>query len=167
MNQTAKNNIHNNIVVRAATKRDGKAISQLIAELCRYEGVRNSTFNENDFARDGTGMDRAFSALVAEVEGKIIGFLTYYPGYDLPSATRGHHLGDFFVLEQFRRSGIGKALFSELARVTLARNFSWVSWTVLEKNDPALAFYKKLSAVLRNDVKFMAIGKIALGRVVG
>ena len=151
--------------MRAANKQDGNAICGLIAELCRYEGIRNSSFTEKDFARDGMGLDKAFSTIVAEVDGKVVGFLTYYQGYDMPSATRGHHLGDFYVREDMRRNGIGQALFKELAQITLARKFAWISWTVLEKNEPALAFYKKVNAILRHDVKFMAIGKMALQKI--
>jgi len=152
------------IKIREAGKKDSAEIVKMLAALCEYEGLRKSTFTDSDFLRDGHGLSRAFNTIIAEMDGVVAGFMTYYAGYDMPSATRGFHLGDFFVKPEFRRNGIGKSLFCRLAEITLKKKYSWVSWTVLDKNSPAIALYNKMGAVTPDGVTFMAIGRNGLER---
>ncbi len=147
------------IIIRHARLEDAGEVAAMLAGLCEYEGVRKSEFKPEDFIRDGFGENRAFSALVAEINNQVIGFLTYYPGYDMPSAKRGYHLGDFYVKKEFRRRGVGKKLFAALAQIVLDNGSCWISWTAMANNRPALEMYAKFGAVTPKNVQFMAIGK--------
>ena len=45
-----------------------------------------------------------------------------------------------------RGKGHGKALLRELAKLAVARDCSRVEWSVLNWNEPSIAFYKALGA---------------------
>ena len=46
-----------------------------------------------------------------------------------------------------RGSGLGKALLSTLARIAVDQGCGRVEWSVLDWNEPAIGFYKRLGAV--------------------
>jgi len=55
------------------------------------------------------------------------------------------------VYPEFRGKGIGRALMVYLARVAVERNCGRFEWWVLDWNEPAIAFYRKLGAVPMSD----------------
>ena len=46
-----------------------------------------------------------------------------------------------------RRFGVGKALLQHLARICVDRNYTRFEWSVLDWNEPSIAFYRSLGAV--------------------
>ena len=53
----------------------------------------------------------------------------------------GIHLEDLFVRDRFRRRGLARALLATLARECVERNYSRLSWAVLDWNTNAIALY--------------------------
>ena len=45
-----------------------------------------------------------------------------------------------------RGKGIGKALLDKIISIAKERNYGRVEWSVLNWNEPAIEFYKKISA---------------------
>jgi GNAT superfamily N-acetyltransferase len=58
---------------------------------------------------------------------------------------------DLFVRPAFRGRGYGAALLRHLARLAVERGCARFEWSVLDWNEPALAFYRKLGAVPMDD----------------
>jgi GNAT superfamily N-acetyltransferase len=56
------------------------------------------------------------------------------------------YLEDLFVRSDARGSGLGKALLCALAQIAIERDCARLEWWVLDWNDPAIQFYKKLGA---------------------
>ena len=56
------------------------------------------------------------------------------------------YLEDLLVTEKMRGKGIGQLLFNELFKEAKARQLNGIAWQVLEWNEPAIKFYKKLNA---------------------
>jgi ribosomal protein S18 acetylase RimI-like enzyme len=54
---------------------------------------------------------------------------------------------DLYVRPAARGGGHGKALLLELARIAVARGYGRVEWSVLDWNEPAIGFYRRLGAV--------------------
>ena len=159
--------------IRDATFADAEAIVELVRALALFEESGDASFTADDFLKYGFGEKPSFRVIVAESGNKlphdkttdsIIGFLMYYEGYDLASASHGTHLADIFVHENARGQGAGRALIRELAQRTLAAGGQWVSWTVLKKNRAAKKFYTDLGASNVN-VDFMAWGASALTKL--
>jgi GNAT superfamily N-acetyltransferase len=65
------------------------------------------TIGEEDLAQDSVGENPRFRALVAEWDGQPAGYAVFF-GYYSTWAGRGLFLKDLFVLEAFRKRGIGR-----------------------------------------------------------
>jgi GNAT superfamily N-acetyltransferase len=75
------------------------------------------------------------------------GFAVYFFNYSTFLARPGLYLEDLFVQPASRGRGIGKALLLHLARLANARGCGRMEWSVLDWNEPAIAFYESLGAV--------------------
>lgn len=149
-------------IIRPATPLDVKAIAVLLTELNRIEGQDVVTTPEAIAeALFAPNREVALHALVAEDGNDVVGMLLYYAGYDTLSASVGHHLADMVVAATHRRTGLGRALVRELARITLAQQKEWISLTALTRNKDAQAFYRTLG-MTQVAVDFFAMGKQAL-----
>lgn len=166
MNTLSSRQTASPVIIRDAQQEDAGAVVALAAALSQFEEVGEGAFSEEDFLKFGFGEGASFRVLVAEdtQSTQVIGFLMYYPGYDLASASHGSHLADVFVMQQARGKGAGHALVAELARRTLAAGGQWVSWTVLKKNRAAKKFYTNLGAS-NVAVDFMAWGASTLQKL--
>jgi ribosomal protein S18 acetylase RimI-like enzyme len=55
-------------------------------------------------------------------------------------------LEDVYVRPAARGRGLGKALLTAVARVAVERKCGRMEWSVLDWNEPAIGFYRKLGA---------------------
>ena len=135
-------------IVRQATPEDIPTVHALIVELAIYERAGNEV--ETTVAQlieDGFGPERIFELFVAESEGAIVGMALWYTKYSTWKGKCGF-LEDLVVRDEFRDKGIGRALFEAVAAECAQRNFGRMEWQVLDWNEPAIGFYKKLGAEL-------------------
>jgi GNAT superfamily N-acetyltransferase len=86
-----------------------------------------------------------------ESNQKIIGFALFFISYSTFLTRRGLYLEDLFVLSEYRGMGIGKALIANLAQTAISRGYGRVEWSVLEWNEPAIAFYTRIGAEILPD----------------
>ena len=144
--------------IRVAESRDVHVIQVLLAQLYEEEGA--------DYVQDAPALhDALFSttnptrlrAFVAEQDGTIIGTVIYYAGYDVSSASFGFHLADIIVHRDYRRRGLGRLLFAQMAAQGLSEKAVWISLTVLHENAAARAFYRSLGFT-KAKVDFYHIG---------
>ena len=56
-----------------------------------------------------------------------------------------------FVVPEKRGKGIGRAVLCELARRAVAEGCVRMEWSVLDWNEPAVAFYRSLGAKAMDD----------------
>ena len=97
----------------------------------------------------------AYEKLLDEVEAECVlafeddapaGFAFFFTSYSTFLARPGLYLEDLFVQPEFRGRGIGKALLVHLARLANARGYGRMEWSVLDWNEPAIAFYEAFGA---------------------
>jgi len=69
------------------------------------------------------------------------------------------------VRPAFRGHGIGKALLRELAVIATQRGYGRVEWAVLDWNEPAIGFYRKLGAEPKSDWTVFQLSGDALARL--
>lgn len=139
------------ILIRKGLKTDLPEVLDLIRELAAYEKAPNEvTVSINEMENDGFSPNPVFHFFVAETRHKIIGISLYYIKY---STWKGKcvFLEDIIVTEQFRKHGIGKKLFDEVVKVAKEMKVKRLEWQVLEWNEPAINFYKKLNANFDNE----------------
>lgn len=136
------------IEIRKGVIDDLPQVLGLIQELAVYERAPNEVTNTlREMERDGFGENPIFKFFVAEGENGIVGIALYYTAY---STWKGKtlYLEDLVVTERLRRSGIGRKLFNAVAQEAKETGAKRFRWQVLEWNEPAILFYKKIGAEL-------------------
>lgn len=136
------------IQIRPGTESDLPAVHALIKELAEYERAPEKVhLSLEQLISDGRGSHPLYRLLVAETDGDVAGIALFYFGY---STWKGKlmYLDDLIVTETMRKQGIGKMLFDELIRVAKQEDAKQIRWHVLDWNEPAINFYKKLEAEL-------------------
>ena len=147
------------ITVRSARPDDADFIAGMARALSVADNGRSSRFTAESFRRDGFGERAAFSTMVVEFDGEVVGYVVYYTGYDTDSATRGIYLADLYVDETFRRQGLGQALLTGLAAAARSDGARWMFWSVLKRNRGARRFYKTVAPELKDVIVCAAFGQ--------
>ncbi|PSR54797.1 GNAT family N-acetyltransferase [Adhaeribacter arboris] len=140
-----------NISIRRGTPADLPQVYALIQELAVYEKAPHEVTNTlADMQEDGFGSNPVFEFIVAEANDTVIGLCLYYMAY---STWKGRmlYLEDLVITEAYRRYGVGKKLFDAFARRALELKVKRLKWQVLEWNEPAIRFYRKLNANLDSE----------------
>ena len=130
--------------IRPYTKRDAKALVGLVRALARYEKLKPiAPAAAGRLVRDA---GRRFRVLLAEADGRAVGYAIYFFTYSTVLARPSLYLEDLFVLPEYRRLGLGGRFFAELRREAQRERCGRLEWAVLDWNAPAQRFYRKLGA---------------------
>src|SRR5205823_1366347 len=78
---------------------------------------------------------------------EVAGFALWFLNFSTWTGRHGIYLEDLFVRPQHRGLGYGASLLAELARVCVAQGYARLEWSVLDWNQPAIAFYRALGSV--------------------
>lgn len=133
--------------IRSATVNDIPLILQFIQELAQYEKApQEAVATQEDLLRDGFSAHPKFRVVIAEWEGAPAGFALFFYNYSTWMGRAGIYLEDIFVRPAFRRRGVGKALLTHLAKITIDEGCGRFEWQVLDWNTPAIEFYESLGA---------------------
>jgi GNAT superfamily N-acetyltransferase len=152
--------------IRTARATDAPSIGALARQFADYLQQLGDTtefkLTAETCLRDGFGDNPAFTGLVAEYDGKVIGYLIYHFGYDSDAAARTLHIADLFVDRTERRKGTGRALMARAAEIARQAGAEEIIWSVFRSNHLATAFYESLGAERIRDVFFMKLRADAL-----
>jgi GNAT superfamily N-acetyltransferase len=133
--------------IRTTTETDVPVILSLIRELAEYEREPNAVVATEAGLRDVLfGLKRAAEVLLALEKGEPVGFAVYFFNFSTWLGRPGLYLEDLFVRPAVRGRGYGKALLERLAQIAKERGCGRMEWAVLDWNDPAIQFYRKLGA---------------------
>lgn len=142
----------NKFTIRPATINDVEAIFTLIKALADYEKLSHLvTGNSQNLAEHLFGEQPYVEAIVAEVKEQVVGFSLFFNNYSTFLTKPGIYLEDLFVLPEYRRQGIGKAMLNYLADLALARDVGRLEWSVLDWNENAISFYQEMGATVLPD----------------
>lgn len=139
------------MTIRKGTKEDMQAVLDLIIELAVFEKEPDAVVvTQEDLIRDGFSDNPLFHTFVAENDGEIIGMALYYYRY---STWKGKtiHLEDLVVKENYRGTGAGLALYTEIIKQGKRDNVRRIEWNVLDWNENAIKFYEKSGAKILKD----------------
>jgi len=84
--------------------------------------------------------------VIASYEGEPAGFALFFHNFSTFLGRPGIYLEDLFVTPALRGHGIGRILLSYLARLAVERGCGRLEWWVLDWNEPAIRFYRRLGA---------------------
>ena len=163
------------IRIAPATETDVPLILRLIRALGEYERLSHQVVATEAALRDSLFGERpAAEVVIAHVDDVPVGFALWFHNYSTFLARPGLYLEDLFVLPEWRGHGIGRRLLTHLASVALERGCGRMEWAVLDWNESAIGFYRKLGATLLEDWRICRLtgetltalgGKTAGGRV--
>ncbi|MHB8635282.1 MAG: GNAT family N-acetyltransferase [Fimbriimonadaceae bacterium] len=140
------------ISISEATASDVELLLQFITELAEYEKLSEAVVGTAvDLRRTLFGHHRFAAAAVARVGVEPVGFALYFFNYSTFLARPGIYLEDLFVRPAHRGHGVGKALLRHVAREAVRVGAGRLEWSVLDWNDPAIGFYKRLGATPLDD----------------
>jgi GNAT superfamily N-acetyltransferase len=140
-----------NYIIREAIAIDMPAVFELINELATFEREPDAVLiTVEDLVRDGFGKDPMFKVIVAEVNEGIVGMALYYNRYSTWTG-KTIHLEDLIVRQNFRATGLGMALYTEIIKEGKKQKVRRIEWNVLDWNKPAIDFYEKSGAKVMFD----------------
>ena len=139
---------HPAFAIRPATEADVPLILALIRELAEFErllpevtadaaGLRAQLFGARPAAEVFLGF---------EPDGTPMGFALFFQNFSTFLGKPGIYLEDLYVRPAHRGRGLGKALLAQLAQLAIKRGFGRLEWAVLDWNENAIGFYRKLGA---------------------
>ena len=140
--------VNENYYIRSAELDDVPEIFVLIKELADYERLLDEVVaTEKQLGETLFGENSNVEVLLAYDENQILGFALYFQTYSTFLGRQGIYLEDLFVREFARGKGIGQALLQRIAKCVMEMGGGRLEWSVLDWNEPAISFYKKMGAV--------------------
>ena len=159
--------------VRDARREDVALIFGWVVELAEYERAPEQVTGTPELLEEALfGAAPSAEAVIAETreepgDWQPAGFALFHSTFSTWEARPGIWLEDLYVPPAHRRYGVGGALVSHLAKITVARGFTRLEWAALDWNEPALSFYAKIGAAGLDEWVLHRLDGPALHRVAG
>ncbi|MBN8813522.1 MULTISPECIES: GNAT family N-acetyltransferase [Sphingomonas] len=134
------------IAIRTATPDDVPLILDLVRELALYEREPDAVVATEAMLHDALFARRVAESLIAELDGRPVGFALFFHNFSTWTGKPGIYLEDLYVTPDARGAGAGKALLRHLAGIALDRDCGRFEWAVLDWNTPAIDFYRAMGA---------------------
>ncbi|MGK7866862.1 N-acetyltransferase family protein [Falsiroseomonas sp. E2-1-a20] len=133
--------------LRDARPDDLGDIVRLVRALAEYEKLLHEAVGTEDDFRDALfGPNPRLFCTLAELGGRAVGQAIWFYNFSTFTGRHGIYLEDIFVEPEHRGLGIGEAFFRNLAARAVAEGCTRVEWQVLDWNEPAIRFYRKIGA---------------------
>ncbi len=139
-------------VIRLATVEDVESIHRMVVAIAAATGgagkVRSSAA---DLAEHGFGLQPAFTALLAEIDGLPCGLSLFFPSFSTWRGRIGVYIQDFYVGPEVRGHGVADALLAATAAHAAANGGTYVRLSVAADNHRAQRFYARAGMVHSDD----------------
>ena len=150
------------------TEADVPVVLGLVKKLAEYERLTHLVVATGDDFRDALfGARPSVEAVLAFVGEEAVGFALFFASFSTFLGRPGLYLEDVFVEPQYRGKGVGKALLKHLAAIACERKYGRMEWAVLDWNDPAIGFYKRLGAQMMDEWTVCRLTGAALEALAG
>lgn len=135
------------IEISPATPGDVPIILTFLHELATYEKLAHEVVaTERDMHAALFGERPVVEAVIARLDGGAVGYALFFPTFSTFLGKPGLYLEDLYVRPAARGFGAGRRMLEHLARLTVERGWGRLEWSVLDWNEPSIAFYKKMGA---------------------
>jgi GNAT superfamily N-acetyltransferase len=144
--------MNNDVVIRPGTPADVQPVAKLLYDLAVSQGSGEALCVDAEaLVRDAFGQHPRVHLLIAESDHQLAGVALYFFNYSTWFSTRGLYLEDLFVVPEYRRRGVARAMMQRLARIAHDEKCGRFQWMVLRSNETAIRFYESLGAELHAD----------------
>jgi GNAT superfamily N-acetyltransferase len=138
--------------LRPPRKDEVHIVVGFIKELAEYENLSGECLITEELLTSSLFRDPKYAeALLVFVAGVPIGFCLFFHNFSTFLGKPGLYLEDLYIQPQYRNYGYGKRILSHLANLAVSRGCGRLEWSVLDWNEPSIAFYKGLGAIPMND----------------
>ena len=134
-----------------AGREDTGEILEFIRGLAEYEHMSDDVVADAESLAYWLFDQKKAEVLFAEEDGIKVGFALFFHNFSTFLGRAGIYLEDLFVKPEFRGKGYGKALLTELARITVERGCGRLEWSCLDWNQSSIDFYRSMGAVSMDD----------------
>jgi GNAT superfamily N-acetyltransferase len=135
------------VIVRPATAADAETILALVRGLADYEKLAPpDAAAQHRLIRDLFSVPPRIQAYLGEYNGQPVGYAFVFETYSSFLALPTLYLEDIFVLPEYRNKKVGYRLFVAMVREAYRRGCGRMEWSVLDWNQLAISFYKRLGA---------------------
>jgi len=135
------------IEIRPATPQDVPLILTFLRELATYEKLAHEVVaTDADMHAALFGERPVVETVIGSLDGEPVGYALFFPTFSTFLGKPGLYLEDLYVRPAARGFGVGRSLLEHLARLTVERGWGRLEWSVLDWNEPSIAFYKKRGA---------------------
>ncbi len=133
--------------IKPATVNDVPFILGLIKELAEFEKLRHEVVaTEAQLKKTLFGPKAYAEVVIGYWNGKPVSFALFFHNFSTFLGKPGIYLEDLYVKPEARGQGIGEQLLRYLAKLAKERDCGRLEWWVLDWNENAIKFYKKLGA---------------------
>jgi GNAT superfamily N-acetyltransferase len=128
-----------------ATAADVPVILRMIKALAEYERLADQVVaTEAVLTESLFGPTRRAEVVLAYAGAEPVGFAVFFHTFSTFLGRHGMYLEDLFVVPDWRGRGIGRTLFVRVAQIAVERGCGRMEWSVLDWNEPAIGFYRRL-----------------------
>lgn len=154
--------------IREARPDDVPLVLEFIRALADYEKLLDQvSADEVTLGESLFGPGAAVGVLIAEQCGEPAGFAVFFHNFSTFLGRPGLYVEDVFVKPQFRGRGLGRRFFVELAKIAFRRGCGRMEWAVLDWNEDAIRFYRKLGARPLEDWTVFRLDGAGIAEVAG
>lgn len=134
------------ITFRMAKEKDAGLVMSFIRQLSVYEKMEDSVQATEELLRENLFRKKGAEVLFAVVDKKEVGMALYTAGFAGYLGKQNLFLDTLYVAEEYRREGVGQAIFKKLAEIAKERGYGRIEWICLKENQPGMNFYQKQRA---------------------
>ena len=133
--------------IRPARPGDEVDILRLIRALADYEREPDAVETTAEDLRGHLfGEAPRVFAHVAEQDGRVVGIAVWFVNFSTWTGRHGIYLEDLFVDPGARGGGVAHQLMRALAAEAKAQSYARMDWAVLDWNELAKGFYRRIGA---------------------
>ncbi len=137
--------------MRRGKETDAEQFINLVLELAKFEHLAPPSKDGKKRLLDDVFNKKRINLFVAGDGKKLVGYALYFYTYSSFVAKPTLYLEDLFVLQKYRKHGVGFALFRRCVEEAVRQGCGRMEWAVLTWNEKALRFYEKLGARQMSD----------------
>lgn len=144
---TFMNEEKNSIVIQQVNEETFDDFLGLIDKLAEYEKLAPPNEDARRRLRIDCLSDKPkYQAFIGKIGNKCVSYMIYFFTYSSFLGLPTLYLEDIFVLEDYRRRGVGKRMFDHLKEIAKLEGCCRIEFAVLKWNKSAQEFYEKNKA---------------------
>lgn len=138
--------------IKPATAQDVPLILSFIKELAEYEKLAHEVVATEELLRENLfGKHAHAEVILGYLNDQPVAFALFFHNFSTFLGRSGLYLEDLYVKPEARGNNIGQKMLAYLAKLAKERNCGRFEWWVLDWNERAINFYKRLGAVAMDE----------------